>query len=266
MENGNGNRTNSSLMEVQEVQTMMSPRRVSNCPAFDTAVLFVARHVTARPIAHLNCTMQREAKRTASNAAKMIPMLLCVVVFSLSVSVSDALLGGARRLVRSPHRSATRQWASAADGAASEDSDGKRKKKNDTDDVDDEMRKKLPRAMIKPSNDDDNSTPSGPPQNFDSGISGRNSKASAASQQRALLADLNAAARAAAGDKAASIERNWKYGLCRHHVVFKATEVVKRIRFKGDATLPSLRSHNRYILFCLPARISTRHTAFCIPR
>jgi len=214
--------------------------------------------------------MQREAKRTASNAAKMIPMLLCVVVFSLSVSVSDALLGpgGARRLVRSPHRSAIRQWASAADGAASEDSDGKRKKKNDTDDVDDEMRKKLPRAMIKPSNDDDNSTPSGPPQDFDSGISGRNSKASAASQQRALLADLNAAARAAAGDKAASIERNWKYGLCRHHVVFKATEVVKRIRFKGDATLPPFATltHSLHILFCLPARISTRHTTFCIPR
>ena len=245
---------------------MMSPRRVLNCPAFDTAVLFVARHVTARPIAHLNCTMQREAKRTASNAAKM--MLLCVVVWALSVSLSDAMLGGARRLVRSPHRSATRQWASAADGTASEDSDGKRKKKNGTDDVDDEMRKKLPRAMIKPSNNDDNSTPSGPPQDFDSGISGRNSKASAASQQRALLADLNAAARAAAGDKAASIERNWKYGLCRHHVVFKATEVVKRIRFKGDATLPPFATltHSLHILFCLPARISTRHTTFCIPR
>jgi hypothetical protein len=31
-----------------------------------------------------------------------------------------------------------------------------------------------------------------------------------------------------------AIDKNWKYGLCKHKVAFEATETIKKFRFHGD--------------------------------
>ena len=133
----------------------------------------------------------------------MIPRLLFGLLVLLSSSASVAIVGTrtlAQR-VRIRHHRLLPLWASAADGGEEVPPPPNRSgkgKKNDGDNSD--TPRKLPPAMIKPSNDA--AQFDAPPQNFDSGVGSKN-KPSQSARRASLLAELGAADAAAGGQVAA---------------------------------------------------------------
>ena len=87
---------------------------------------------------------------------------------------------------------------------------------------------KMPRAMIKPSNDENEQA--SPPEQFDSGIGSKNK-----SSRRTIMSRAEAvAALSKEPGGMDSVKNNWKFGLCKHRIAFEATETIKRMRFKDN--------------------------------
>ena len=85
---------------------------------------------------------------------------------------------------------------------------------------------KLPRAMIK-SSDEDGKDTTAPPEIFDTGVGSKNNpgkKSKSAGGRAGMPTSLSSAP--------TTVGYNWKYGLCRHSIAFEAAETIKTMRFK----------------------------------
>lgn len=109
---------------------------------------------------------------------------------------------------------------------------------------------KLPRAMIKSSEEEGKDT-TAPPEIFDTGVGSKNKPG-----RKSPSAGGRVGARDGSGSGSGvstslssaptTVSYNWKYGLCRHAIAFEAAETIKRMRFKvcSDAKyIPYFPSH-----------------------